>query len=279
MNTAESYLRASVVAALSLALGSLGVAQPASVGDPALEEGARTAQVFEPDPRIPPRPTPTPTPAARDKRSKTRKDTAQGSRVPWKWLFLGTATANVGAGAYLLLRNDKPEAGAILYSPAEVGVAGLTEFELRAQGARDPEGQSLSYAWSFGDGSSGNGSPVKHRFSQAGTFRVVLTVSDGKKTATAEADVTVRDLSGRWQGTFATYNFTMELTHSASGLSGSYSDRDGAGTVRGVFESPRSLELRVTQRNFAEIVFRGTIDSQATKITGFVYGQPFSMTR
>jgi PKD repeat protein len=270
-----------IVGVLSLAVGPLCAPTRASDVDPMPQKVTRTAQVLEPEPRVPQRPTPTPTPPPRGTPSKAKKaaSVSKGSRVPWKWLFLGTATANAGAGAYLLLRNETPAPGAILYSPAEVGIAGLTEFEFRAQGARDPEGKTLSYAWDFGDGGKDNGSPVKHRFAQAGTFRVVLTVSDGKKSATTEDQIVVRDLSGRWRGTFATYEFTMELTQSASGLTGTYTDRDGSGTLRGELASPRSVELRVTQRSFAEIVFHGTVDSQASKITGLVFGESFSMSR
>lgn len=50
------------------------------------------------------------------------------------------------------------------------------------------------YTWDFGDGSTGTGSPVTHRFGEGGTFTVRLTVTDDRGlTGTTTGDVTVRD--------------------------------------------------------------------------------------
>ena len=43
----------------------------------------------------------------------------------------------------------------------------------------EPEGATLTYRWSFGDGSSvASGPEVSHTFSQAGQYPVTLTVAD-----------------------------------------------------------------------------------------------------
>jgi PKD repeat protein len=49
-------------------------------------------------------------------------------------------------------------------------------------GARstDPTGNALSYAWNFGDGSSGSGASVSHTYTAIGTYAATLTVSDGQ---------------------------------------------------------------------------------------------------
>src|SRR5207302_1866157 len=49
-----------------------------------------------------------------------------------------------------------------------------------ASSSSDPDGMIRSYIWDFGDGSAGNGTVVQHRYGQAGTFRVLLTVVDGQ---------------------------------------------------------------------------------------------------
>ena len=55
-----------------------------------------------------------------------------------------------------------------------------------------PNGQTLTYAWDFGDNSTGSGVAPTHAYSAAGTFTVSLTVTDtsgGTNTATTVATV------------------------------------------------------------------------------------------
>jgi len=50
--------------------------------------------------------------------------------------------------------------------------------------ASDPDGDSLTYAWDFGDGTSGTGATSTHAYSLQGRFIALLTVTDGKGGAT-----------------------------------------------------------------------------------------------
>ncbi|MCW3990203.1 MAG: PKD domain-containing protein [Candidatus Bathyarchaeota archaeon] len=56
----------------------------------------------------------------------------------------------------------------------------------------DPEDHRLRYSWDFGDGSSSDASNPSHRYDEAGTYTVALTVTDDEgETDTASASVRV----------------------------------------------------------------------------------------
>jgi len=60
-------------------------------------------------------------------------------------------------------------------------------------GSSDPDGAITSYAWDFGDGATGTGPQPTHGYAAAGTYDVVLTVTDDRGgTDTASGSVTVR---------------------------------------------------------------------------------------
>jgi len=67
--------------------------------------------------------------------------------------------------------------------------------------SRDPDGDALRYSWDFGDGASGSGPEIAHAYSSAGTYRVILSVSDGiatrSDTTTAEVLRPIAVLQGR----------------------------------------------------------------------------------
>jgi glucose/arabinose dehydrogenase len=57
-------------------------------------------------------------------------------------------------------------------------------------GSIDPEGQPLTYAWTFGDGDTSTAANPSHTYSQAGLYSARLTVSDGVNS-TASTPVTI----------------------------------------------------------------------------------------
>ena len=119
-----------------------------------------------------------------------------------KWLWIGIAGGAAAGGlAYALTRNSAPTAGATSISPTGTGMAGQTTFTFSST-ASDSDGDSLSYSWNFGDGSTGTGASPTKVFAAPGTYSVALTVSDGKKSATAPAaTVTVgQNLTATWSG-------------------------------------------------------------------------------
>jgi len=59
------------------------------------------------------------------------------------------------------------------YRGAEGGTVAMT-----AAGSVDPNGSIVGYAWSFGDGATATGAVVTHTYTQDGSYRVQLTVTD-----------------------------------------------------------------------------------------------------
>ena len=56
------------------------------------------------------------------------------------------------------------------------------EQKFDAAKSNDPEGDALKYMWDFGDGETAEGANAVHTYTKPGTYKVVLTVDDGKGT-------------------------------------------------------------------------------------------------
>lgn len=98
--------------------------------------------------------------------------------------------------AHLFFENTAPFV--VVIASVTSGSAPLS-VQFDASGSLDPDGDSLSFAWVFGDGSSGaEGEQVTHVFSETGQFPVTVVVTDERgATASAGVVVTVSGGSGR----------------------------------------------------------------------------------
>jgi PKD repeat protein len=85
---------------------------------------------------------------------------------------------------------DQSPTASFVYSPSNPS-AGEDVF-FNATASSDPEGGQLTYAWDFGDGSNSTAETVTHAYTTAGTYTVVLEVTDDKgNTSSISKTITV----------------------------------------------------------------------------------------
>ncbi|MBN9420100.1 MAG: S8 family serine peptidase [Candidatus Eremiobacteraeota bacterium] len=85
---------------------------------------------------------------------------------------------------------NQPPRAVVAVSPG----AGVAPLNVTFSGASssDPEGETLTYSWSFSEGGSATGVQTLRTYSRAGSYTAILTVTDPKgATAVANATVTV----------------------------------------------------------------------------------------
>lgn len=71
--------------------------------------------------------------------------------------------------------NDRPPVAAV--DGPYTGTEG-TAVHMNAGGSTDPDGDALTYAWDFGDGSTGTGASPTHAYADNGNYVVKVTVTD-----------------------------------------------------------------------------------------------------
>jgi DNA/RNA endonuclease G (NUC1) len=107
--------------------------------------------------------------------------------VDWN-TYRTTVDAIEALSGYDLLALLSDEVEAAVESGTQPPIAGIAgpagsisegdSATFNASGSLDPNGTVASYAWDFGDGSTGSGVSVTHTFAQDGAFTVRLTVTD-----------------------------------------------------------------------------------------------------
>jgi len=131
---------------------------------------------------------------------------------------------------------DKAEIDSVDYNPANYSnwvpiaqINGLTqgqanqEMMFNGNGSFDHEGAIVSYAWNFGDGTTGTGVTITHTYTQRGIFLVTLTVTDNTSNTDDQTTWVYIDtqnhppetptLKGRQHGTNGTaYDYTFSTT-------------------------------------------------------------------
>ncbi len=105
--------------------------------------------------------------------------------------ILGSSVASLSiddiyfsGGTTVKAQNAAPTAVMIT---SAMGATGPVAINFDASKSRDPEGDTLTYSWNFGDGATGMGAVVSHTYAAEGSYPVTLTANDGNRTNSVSA--------------------------------------------------------------------------------------------
>lgn len=152
-------------------------------------------------------------------------------------------------------------------------VTNALTLSVDGSGSRDPDGTIAGYAWTFGDGARASGAVSSHTYATAGTYDVVLTVTDNAgATNSVTRSVTVSTAAGP----FAQDAFSRTTTNgwgsadvggtwTGAGVTSSFAVSGGVGTIRmGAAGSGPSMTLNGVSSSNTEMRSTIGVDKPAT---------------
>jgi hypothetical protein len=89
-----------------------------------------------------------------------------------------------------VLNKNRAPTGLIEQPTNGAGLKTGTNVKFKASGI-DPDGQSVTFRWDFGDGQKTDGPEASHKYSKKGPYTVTLTVTDGSASFNTTISVTV----------------------------------------------------------------------------------------
>lgn len=193
--------------------------------------------------------------------------------------IVGLAGAGAAAAGGFLARpredttaaqtNAAPQLPGILFFPSPGLLHTTTSF---SHLAIDTDGDALTFAWEFGDGAMSSLERPTHVYSSEGSFTVRLTVRDATHSATTQAVLIIKSMTGRW--TLGTTSNFYELTQSGSTITGTFNSPGVpprgpvSGTVGPTSPAVTLSESIVALNGVFPFTFRGDPTTTADQITG-----------
>jgi PKD domain/Bacterial Ig-like domain (group 3) len=97
-------------------------------------------------------------------------------------------TATPSSPSFVVATTQPPLAKSTVPATGTTGIA----VTFSGAGSTDPQGETLTYSWNFGDGSTGTGATTTHTYTTPGTYNTVLSVTNTDSlTSTATANIVI----------------------------------------------------------------------------------------
>jgi PKD repeat protein len=133
----------------------------------------------------------------------------------------------------------------------------------------DEDGIIASYAWDFGDSTTGTGATPQHTYTTAGTYTVALTVTDDRGgTATTTGSVIVTDgyASDTFERTVSNGLGTADVggPWTLTGTASAFSTGNGAGHIVGAVSASRAAYLASVRQSDIDMTFDVALDRTAS---------------
>jgi PKD repeat protein len=176
----------------------------------------------------------------------------------------GVAAAGAVVATQVGGKNSAPAVAAATATPSVAILGTDTAIRFSAQ-ATDPDNDALTYQWEFGDGETSTETSPTHIYRSAGAFTARVTVRDDNESATAQAAVNVKTLTGTWQSSMIVgsitgtgSSFTWRITQSGTSLA-----------VASLITSTAANEVQP-----AECQYPGTVTGAAPRVSVSAVGVP-----
>ena len=193
----------------------------------------------------------------------------------WPWVCLGAWMAACSGEAPTGPNHQPTGATITTLSPEGQALVGATRVTFAAS-ASDPDGDVLTYTWSFGDGGTAVGQSVTHVYDTEGTFTATLTVADragAAATVAAGRRVTARTLTGIWLEEGEPSEI-YDLTQERGTVTGRRITNGYFGPLRGSVADVRFVTFAADfvsndiGGGFCPVTFTGDADSALNEIAG-----------